>query len=137
MSVEQNQAVVRRYCDEVVNEGNVAILDELWAKDLINHGLAPGLIQGVEGVRQLLVRYHTAFPDLKFTIEDMITEGDKVAIRLTMTGTHQGELLGIAPSGKKVEVTTIAIYRFDSGKIVETWGVRDNLKLMQQIGAIS
>lgn len=136
MSVEENQAIVRRYCDEVVNEGNVAILDELWAKDLINHGLAPGLVQGVEGVRQLLTRYHTAFPDLKFTIEDMITEDDKVAIRLTMTGTHKGELLGIAPSGNRVDVMTIAIYRFDGGKIVETWGVRDNLKLMQQIGAM-
>ena len=136
MSVEENQAIVRRYCDEVVNEGNVAILDELWAKDLINHGLAPGLVQGVEGVRQLLTRYHTAFPDLKFTIEDMITEDDKVAIRLTMTGTHKGELLGIAPSGNRVDVMTIAIYRFDGSKIVETWGVRDNLKLMQQIGAM-
>ena len=136
MSMEENRAVIRRYCEEVVNKGNVALVDELWDANVINHGLAPGILPGAAYIKVLVQRFHAAFPDLHFTIEDMIAEGEKVVIRLTVRGTHKGEFLGIAATGKQVTTTTIAIYKFASGRIVEVWGIRDDRGVLQQMGAI-
>lgn len=136
MSLEENRAVIRRYCEEVVNKRNVALVDDLWDANVINHGLAPGILPGAAHIKVLVQRFHAAFPDLRFTIEDMIAEGDKVVIRLTVEGTHRGEFRGIAATGKQVTTKTIAIYKFANGKIVEVWGIRDDLGVLQQLGAI-
>jgi steroid delta-isomerase-like uncharacterized protein len=96
----------------------------------------PHRVKGPEGVKQIVGVYRAAFPDLHLTIEDLIAEGDKVVVRFTARGTHQGDLMGVAPTGKEVTVTGISIVRIAEGKIVEEWENFDALGMMQQIGAV-
>ena len=133
---EENKAVVRRFHDEVLNKGNLALIDELCSHDLVDHTAPPGLPPGVEGAKQTLGIYLAAFPDLHVTMEDMIAEGDRVVVRWTASGTHKGDLMGIAPTGRRVTVTGIAIDRIAGGKTVEHWEVFDQMGLMQQLGVI-
>ena len=121
MSAETNKAIIRRLWEEVWNQGNLSVCDEIFDA-AYEKGFAPVL--------------RAAFPDLHFTIEDMIAEDDKVVTRHTMTGTHQGEFMGIAPTGRPIEFTVIDILRLDQGKIVEHWAVQDRLALMQQLGLL-
>src|SRR5579863_1066568 len=136
MSTEQNKALVRRFYDEVFNKKNLAAIDDFLAPHIIEHSLPPGLPGGIEGSRQFIGMYLTAFPDLHVTAEDMIAEGDKVASRLTMRGTHRGEFMGIPPKGKQVTITGIQIPRVASGKIAENWINLDALGMLQQLGVI-
>ena len=133
MSTEENKAVVRRYYEEVFNKGNVEAANESVAADLVNHSSMPGPA-GIEGIKQRVAVLHTAFPDLNFTFEEMIAEGDKVAACLTARGTHKGEFFGIPPTGKQIAVKALGIYRVVDGKIVEVWGLRDHLATMEQLG---
>jgi len=133
---KENKAISRRVNEECFNQGNLAVADELLAADYVDHAAPPGLPAGVEGFKQLVAIYRTAFPDLHVTIEDQIAEGDKLATRFTASGAHQGELMGIAPTGKKVTVTGIAIERIVDNKIVEHWLVSDQLGMLQQLGVI-
>ena len=133
---EENKAVVRRFHDEVLNKGNLALIDELCSHDLVDHTAPPGLPPGVEGAKRTLGIYLAAFPDLHVTMEDMIAEGDRVVVRWTASGTHKGDLMGIAPTGRRVTVTGIAIDRIAGGKTVEHWEVFDQMGLMQQLGVI-
>jgi steroid delta-isomerase-like uncharacterized protein len=135
---EENKAIVRREHEEIWNsQGNLDAADEIYAPDYIGHDpTLPEDIRGVEAAREFAAMYRSAFPDLEFIIEDQIAEGDKVATRLTVRGTHQGELEGIAPTGNEVEIKGIVFSRIAEGKIAEDWGVFDILGLMQQIGAI-
>ena len=134
MSIEENKALIRRW-GEALNNRNLAAVDEIFAAKYDGH--TPGAeLNSPESVRQVLTVFFTAFPDLHITVEDLIAEGDKVVIRFTSTGTHQGEYLGIAATGKQVTGTGIAIYRIAGGKVVEEWAERDMLGLMQQVGAI-
>jgi steroid delta-isomerase-like uncharacterized protein len=135
MSTEQNKAQVRRLTEEVWNRGNFAVLDELIAMDYVGHESSM-TIQGQAGARQFISQYRSAFPDLHFTIEDMIAEGDKVVARWSVTGTHEGNLLGIPPTGKRTVGTGITIIRFVEGKDQEDWVNWDALGLMQQLGVI-
>jgi steroid delta-isomerase-like uncharacterized protein len=138
MSAEENKAIVRREHEEIWNsQGNLDAADEIYAPDYIGHDPSlPEDIRGVEAAREFAAMYRSAFPDLEFIIEDQIAEGDKVATRLTIRGTHQGELEGIDPTGNEVEIKGIVFSRIAEGKIAEDWGVFDILGLMQQIGAI-
>jgi len=136
MSVEENKAVVRRVWEEVANQKNLALVDELYAANFVFHRAGMEDIRGPEGLKQLLTTFLTAFPDLHFTIEDLVAEGDKVVDRVTATGTHKGDLMGIAPTGKQVKWTAIHINHIVGGKFVETWDVVDMLGLMQQLGVI-
>ena len=135
MSIEENKALTRRVTEEIVNKGNLDLVDEIFDKDFIGHG-SPEDIKGPEGWKQFLSQYLSAFPDLKITIHDQIAEGDRVVDRHTATATHKGELAGIAPTGKQVTITEIIINRITGGKIVESWSNIDMLGLMQQIGAV-
>ena len=135
MSREENKAIVRRYID-VVNKRNLAAVDELFDANYVGHVRGFEDVKGPEGQKQVLAAVLTALPDLHDTIEDMVTEGDKVVTRLTFTGTHQGEFMGVAPTGKQVTVGEIAIFRIVGGKIVEGWQEVDMLGMMQQLGAI-
>lgn len=133
----ENKAIVRRF-NEAMKEywrtGNADIFDELLAPDFVHH--TPGVPSDREGLKQMLPMFRAAFPDLQITTEDLIAEGDKVVDRVTIRGTHLGELMGIPASGKSIAVTETHIARIAGGKIVERWGEWDQLGLMQQIGAI-
>ena len=136
MSTEANKASVRRFYDEVFNKKNRAAIDEFIDPNHVDHAAPPGTPGGLKGVKQTLNMYLTAFPDLHFTVEDIIAEGDKVVTRLTCRGTQQGAFMGIPPTGKQATVMAIDINRFAGGKSVEHWLNMDTLGLLQQLGAI-
>jgi steroid delta-isomerase-like uncharacterized protein len=137
VSAEENKALVHRSFEEVFNQGNLDAVEEIFAPDYVLHDpTSPEEIRGTEGMRQYVSMYRSAFPDLQQTIEDQIAEGEKVATRLTGRGTHQGELIGIPPTGNRVEVLGIVINRISGGKIAESWATYDALGMMQQIGAV-
>ena len=134
MSTEDNKALFRRWC-EVISQNRLDRVEEIIAPDEVDHALPPGIPSGLEGVKQLFTLLHTAFPDLQIEIEDLIAEGDEVVGRVTARGTHEGEFMGIAPTGKPVSFNAIDVVRIAGGKIVERWSQADNLALLQQLGA--
>jgi predicted ester cyclase len=136
MSVEHNKALVRRLYEEGLNKGNLAVADEILAPDYIRHGLAPGAPLGPESTKHVFSTMRAALPDLRITVEDMVGEGDKVVARVTGRGTHKGEYMGVAPTGKQVTVTFIGIYRFAGSKLKEAWIQMDELGMMQQLGVV-
>jgi steroid delta-isomerase-like uncharacterized protein len=137
VSAEQNKALFRQFIEEIFNRGNMSRADELFAPDFIEREeLPPGMSRDREGVKQLITMLHSAFPDFKFTIDDMIAEGDKVVVRSTWSGTHKGEFMGIPPTGKSVSFGVFDIVRIAEGKVVEHWGQMDNMRMMQQLGVI-
>ena len=133
---EENKTLIRRTYEELLNQGNLVVADELIAPDFINHEAPPGRDRGPESMRGLTTMLRTAFPDLRFTIEELIAEGDVVAGRLTMSGTHEGPLMGMPPTGRSVRQDHMHFVRFRDGKAVEHWGVRDDLGMMQQMGVM-
>jgi len=137
MSIEQNKTSFRQFVEEVFNKGNVSMVDSLVLPDFIEHEeLPPGIPGGREGVKQLANIMRGAFPDYKATINDLVAEGDKIVCRMTWTGTHQGEFMGIPATGKSVSFGVIDIVRMDGGKFAEHWGLMDNAGLMQQLGVM-
>ena len=128
--------VITQFIEEVLNQGNLDAADEFIAANFVDHNPIPGQEPTLEGLKKGFKMFLAAFPDLHLTIEDIIAEGDKVMIRLTSRGTHKGEFMGIPPSGKQVTVLEIHIARIANGKIVEHWGLEDNMGMMQQLGAI-
>ncbi len=132
---EQNKALDRRFFEAISNK-NLDALDKLVAADVVNHELPPGLPPGLDGTKAFLGMFTSAFPDLTFTIEDQIAEGDRVVTRWTSTGTHNGELMGIPATGKQVTITGLDINRFSGGKSVEHWAQFDQMGMMQQLGIV-
>lgn len=136
MSTEENKAIVRSY-QAAYNTNNLNNLGEIVSADFLSHSLAPGLPEGLQGGNLMHQMAMAAMPDYKVTIEDVIAEGDRVVARFVVTGTHTGtEFLGLAPSGRKINVTGISIFRIADGKIAEHWANEDALGLLQQLGAI-
>jgi steroid delta-isomerase-like uncharacterized protein len=135
MAAQENKAIARQVY-EAINRKNLDTLDEVVASDMTDHDPDPGQATGLEGVKQLLSSLHSAFPDYHVDVEDMVAEEDKVVARLSTSGTHQGEFMGIAPTGNRVEVSGIEILRIAEGKIVELWANFDDLGRMRQLGAI-
>ena len=134
---EQNKALVRRTIEEIWNKGNLAVADELIAPNHVAHDPAnPNPGSGPEVTKQQASMYRTAFPDLHMTIEDQVAEGDQVVTRWTATGTHRGDLMGIAPTGKQMTITGINISRIAGGKAQEDWTNWDTIGMMQQLGAV-
>ena len=131
MSLEENKAIVRRMI-EAYNKHNLDWFDEFIAPDYFDHTNQVDR----EGVKQLFNMGFTGFPDWHEAIDDIIAEGDKVWLRLTYTGTHTGEFFGLPPTGNKVTMTAVAIYRIANGKLVEGWFINDGLDMFKQIGAI-
>jgi steroid delta-isomerase-like uncharacterized protein len=136
MNEETNKRVVRRFVDEYQTQGDERALEELLAPDLLDHSRPPGVDPGAEGVRQQFDRLRAALPDLRATILDQVAEGDKVVTRKVFEGTHRGELLGIPPSGRRIEIGVIDIVRVRDGRIVEHWARVDELGLLRQLGAV-
>jgi steroid delta-isomerase-like uncharacterized protein len=136
MSTEQNKALARRIIEEIVTRGNISLVDELFAPDYVAHPTPPGVPPGREGQKLMFTMYHSAFPGLKTTIHDVIAEGDKVVIRATHSATHNGEFMGVPPTGKSLSWDSINIMRFAEGKIEEYWGLTDSMAMMQQMGVM-
>jgi predicted ester cyclase len=135
MSTEQNKALARRVTEEGLNHQNPALVDDLCAPAFVFHN-ASRTIQGLPAYKHFLSKFFAAFPDAHFTTEDLIAEGDTVAVRRTFRGTHTGSLMGIPPTGRQVTITDIAILRVANGKFVEAWNNTDELGLLQQLGVI-
>lgn len=136
MSLEENKALVRRVVEEVWNKGNMTVADEHLSPDYVHHNLPPGTPHDREGYKQMVRMHHTAFSDFRLTIEDVVAEGDKVALRFNWSGTHKDEFMGIPATGKKVMVTAMCMHRIEGGKEVEQWAELDMLGMMQQLGAV-
>jgi steroid delta-isomerase-like uncharacterized protein len=135
MSLEENKAVVRRMFAEL-NKGNLAIVDELVAPEYVEHVIGGPEIAGPDGLKQFIGQFAAAFPDLQITVDDLIAENNKVVTRFTMRGTHQGALMGIAPTGKSVSIGVILISRIVNGRFVEDWEIIDQLGMLQQLGVV-
>jgi len=135
---EQNKALVRRWFEEVWNKGRAEAIDELFAADGLAHGLAAdgSIVRGPAGFKPFHAQFRGAFPDMSIQIEDIIAEGDKVAVRCSVRGRHSGDHLGVAASHSPVEFHGISIVRIRDGKIVEGWNNFDFMKMYQQIGAM-
>lgn len=139
---DENKGIVRRYYEDAFNEERIDLLSELIAKDVVNHDplsdetLTPEEARGFEGFRRHVEVAHEAFPDATVTIEDMIAEGDKVSVRFTFEGTHEGRFGGIEPTGNRVSGSNIGFYRIEDGKIAERWLESDNLELLKQLDAV-
>jgi len=136
MSLEENKAIARRVYEDVLNKGNLDAVAELFASNTVDHNPLAGQLLGFEGAKQGFVALRTGFPDIHFSVEDQVAEGDRVTTRWTMRGTHNGVFMGVPQTGRKVEITGIAIFRIVDGKIVDRWRGADDLARMQQIGAL-
>ena len=131
---EENKAIVRREIEEVFSaQGDLDVAYEIFAPEYVGH---PEDVRGPEGAKEMARMYRNAFPDVQLSIEDQVAEGDKVVTRWIGSGTHQGEMMGIAPTGNQVRVDGMTISRIEDGKIVEEWDIYDALGMMQQLGAI-
>jgi steroid delta-isomerase-like uncharacterized protein len=136
---EENKALVRRYFEEIWDKGNLDLIDELFTTNFVRHGptATEGEVSGLEGFKALVSMYRSALPDLRVPVEELIAEGDRVVTRWRARGTHQGELMGNAPTGNQASVSGILIDRISRGKIEEEWVDYDTLHLMQQIGGVT
>lgn len=132
-TAESNKTVIRRMFEEVINPGELERAGELMRADFVEHGGAPGQAPGPEGFEQVNSMLRCAFPDLRLTVEEMVAEGDRVAVRFTARGTHQGEFLGVPASGNRVAWEVISIVRVAGGKIAERWSRSDAVGLRQQL----
>jgi steroid delta-isomerase-like uncharacterized protein len=133
---DENKAITRRAFEEFITNKNPAAAPKYLTPDFVGHYPDLPPVQGVEGFQQFLGMYLNAFPDSRVTIEDILAEGDRVAVRITFRGTHQGELMGIPATGKSIAMGALNIFRILDGKAAEQWVNQDDLGLMQQLGVI-
>ncbi|HJZ48055.1 MAG TPA: ester cyclase [Roseiflexaceae bacterium] len=136
MAAEENRALIRRFLEELFNQHDVAAIDRYIAADYVDHVVPPGVPPTREGFTQFIRSFLEALPDFHYTIEDMIVDGDRVAVRLTADGTQQGAFNGIPPTGKHATWSEMHIGRIKDGAIVEHWGEIDNMGMLQQLGVI-
>ena len=134
-TTEANIETVRREFEEVWNEGNMDLVDELYSDEYVGHSTT-GDIEGPEARKGYIGTFRSAFPDGRIEVEDLLASEDRVVARYSWHGTHEGELMGIEPTGNRVDVGAIAIARFEDGKIAEHWIVGDVYGLMQQLGVV-
>ena len=129
----------RRIFEDVWNHKNLSAIDDLMSADYVHHDnpSSPAVPRGIDGYKQFVNYYMNAFPDAHFTIDDAFTDGQSEVTRWTVAGTHEGELAGIPPTGRRFSVTGISIARIANGKIIESWNNWDALGLMQQLGVVS
>lgn len=136
MTLEEMKAFVRRHDDEVINKRDLSGLETDYTPDCVDHNGPPGLEPGPAGARAFLTVLLNAFPDLQSTIEDVIAEGDKVVVRKSWTGTHEGEFMGATPTGARVNFEGIVIWRVEGSKLAERWSAIDRFGLIQQLGVL-
>ena len=131
---EENKALIRREYEEVWNGGKLDVINELYAPNWVGHMPGRPDIHGIESIKRMANIFYTAFPDMEYTIDDMVAEGDKVAVRWTLAGTHEGELMGVSPTGVQVTLRGNSILRFAEGKCVELWSSFDSRVIWPQLG---
>ena len=134
MSKEANAAALGKFA-EAVNTGNYGLFRDVVASDCVDHDPAPGQVPDPDGYRSLFADMRRAFPDLKVELAELVADEEAVAFAYTLTGTQGGPLMGIAPTGKKVNIRGLQISKFRDGKMVERWGSSEQLGMLQQIGA--
>jgi steroid delta-isomerase-like uncharacterized protein len=134
MSTEANKALVRRFVEEVQGQHRIELIDELFSPGFIDHyaGASPPYR---DSAKRFFAMIFAAFPDVRATIHDQTAEGDKVWTRKTFNGTHLGPFMGVAPTGRKIAVDVMDVFRIQDGQLAEHWGISDMLGLMQQLGA--
>jgi steroid delta-isomerase-like uncharacterized protein len=136
MTVDQNKELVRRFYEEVWDRGNVDFAREVFAEDYVRHDLrATAAVPGPEGQAKIAADFRAAFPDLRVHVDLLFGEDDMVAARWTATGTHTGPWGEIKPTGVQIQLSAVNLYRFADGKVAEIWNHRDDLGLMEQVGA--
>jgi len=136
---EENNALIRRWFEEVWNKGREEAIDEMFAEDGIVHGLSDegeAPLRGATGFKPFFRKFRGAFPDIEVIVEDTVSEGDKVAARCTVRGKHQSDSLGIAATQQPMEITGMAMVRVRDGKIVEAWNNFDFMTMFKQLGAL-
>ncbi|MDZ7291744.1 MAG: ester cyclase [candidate division KSB1 bacterium] len=133
---EKNAAAMKRFYEEVVNKGNLKLIDELVAAEFVEHEELPGMKPGREGVKEFFTMFRAAFPDLQFQVNDLVAKGDKVWAYITIRGTHKGQFMDMAATGKTIEVKGFDLIRFVNGKAAEHWGLTDSMTMMMQLGAM-
>jgi steroid delta-isomerase-like uncharacterized protein len=136
VSTEDNKAVARRVIEQIINTGDVSAVDEVIATDYVYS--SPGMpdVRGPEGMKEFVGMYRAAFPDVRLTVDQQIAEGDSVLTRWTATGTHLGEFMGMAPTGKQVTVNGMILSRFADGKLIDDYEIMDVFGLVQQLGGM-
>jgi predicted ester cyclase len=130
------KALAQRWFSEVMNQGNEEVIDEICSPDFVDHDPLPGTGPDREGLHQFAKLVRSAFPDLETQIDDILVEGDRLAVRSTFRGTHEGEFMGISATGKKVEVANYDFVRMEGDQAIEHWGTIDSAALMEQLGAV-
>ena len=138
---EEHKAVVWRFIATIWHQGQFETIEEVLAPTYVHHiSLTAGdnghEVHGADGIRREVTAWRSAFPDLRFTLEDLLVEGDKVVARWTCRGTHLGVFRGMAPTGKPITFTGMTLYRIAQGKIAEQWTVEDGVSLYQQLGLL-
>jgi predicted ester cyclase len=136
MSVEQHKTAATNFIEKALNQKDLAAVETYFGSTLVDHALPPSLPAGLEGRKMFAAAFTSAFSDLHVHVEDLIAEGDKLVTRYSAHGTHDGELMGIPPTGKQISVSGTAIDRFENGQSVEHWEIIDQVGLMQQLGVI-
>ncbi len=134
MSIAENKILIEKYIDEIWNKGNMNIIDELTSPGYVRYVTLPDMTLNQEGQKKRIAAFRKAFPDVHVTIEDLVAEGEKVTVRVSIRGTHQHQFQDIAPTGKAILITAIDIIRIADGRIAEHWGITDQQSLLQQIG---
>ena len=136
MSTEANKALANRVWEEVWHLGNLNLIDEWFTQDFVRHDPGGRVLRGTDQNRQFIGSLRLSFPDVRYTVDDQIAEGDKVVVRYHFQGTHLGAFQGLPPTGKQITYTGILIYRFADGKIAEQWTEFDLLGLLRQLGVV-
>jgi len=134
MTLDENKALAQRFYDDLFNRAQLALADALVTADFVDHAGPPGAPDGPDGLRQAFARLRDAFPDNRHVIEDLIADEDRVAVRVTLRGTHAGPFRGIAPTGRRIAQAQIHILRVVAGKVVERWAAQDDLGVVRQLG---
>jgi steroid delta-isomerase-like uncharacterized protein len=134
-TLEENKRIVRRFIDEIFLRRDFAAVDELLTDDFTAHTWGP-MPPGRDGLKEAITRVSAGISDARMTVEDVIAEGDRVAVRLTSSAVHSGEFMGMAPSGKRYEIGEIHIFRLRDGRVAEHWHQADFLGMMRQLGAM-
>ena len=134
MKAEANKAIIRRLIGEVYYRGNLDVVDELVAPDVFNQPTVPEHQHGIDGFKHVIVWVREFSSDVHYAIDDIIAEGDRVAVRMTNSGTHTGTARGIPPTGKRFSIDYVRWFRLVDGKVAELWAVRDDLTRLEQLG---
>lgn len=132
---QQDNIAAQQKMGEAVNSGNLDVFKDIMTQNVVDHDPAPDQGPGPEGFIQFFTMFRTAFPDLSVSVDQMVADEDNVAIAYTVTGTHQGDFMGVSPSGKRVQARGMQIARFENGKIAERWGSSDELGILKQINS--